>query len=86
MFAQSQQFFVNFPLDFKEIDEQALDFALHLSRHFSVSVSLDFSIGRIFALLHWKQSISFLIFCLNEIKDWPRKSATCSIGMCTHIQ
>jgi hypothetical protein len=33
---------VNNPLDVKENDEHAPDFALHLSRLVSVSVSLDF--------------------------------------------
>jgi hypothetical protein len=41
--------FVNSSLDIKESDEHALDFTLPVSP-FSVSVSLDFSIGRIVAL------------------------------------
>jgi hypothetical protein len=35
-------FFMNKPLDVKEQDEHALDFALHLSHFFLVSVNLDF--------------------------------------------
>jgi hypothetical protein len=42
--ACQNEFFVNNPLDVKENDEHAFDFALHLSRRFSVSVSLDFSV------------------------------------------
>jgi hypothetical protein len=41
---------VNIPLDVEENDEHALDFALLLPRFFSVSVNLDFSIGRIVVL------------------------------------
>jgi hypothetical protein len=41
---------VNNPLDVKENDEYALDFALYLSYLFSVSVTLGFSIVRIVAL------------------------------------
>jgi hypothetical protein len=40
--ACQDEFFVNNPLDAKENDGQAVDFVLHLSRFFSVSVSLDF--------------------------------------------
>jgi hypothetical protein len=39
--ACQDEFFVNSPLDLKENYEHALDFALHLFRLFSVSVSLD---------------------------------------------
>jgi hypothetical protein len=36
------EFFMNDPLDVKENDELVFDFALPLSRRFSVSVSFDF--------------------------------------------
>jgi hypothetical protein len=48
--ACQDEVFVNNPLDVKENDEHALDFAFRLSHLFSVSASLDFSIGRIVAL------------------------------------
>jgi hypothetical protein len=35
------ELFVNYPTDVKENDEHALDFALHLSQHFSASATLD---------------------------------------------
>jgi hypothetical protein len=40
--AFQDEFFVNNPLDANENDEHALDFVLHLSRLFSVSVGLGF--------------------------------------------
>jgi hypothetical protein len=39
--ACQHEFFVNNPLDIKENDEHAFDFAFHLSHLFSVSVSFD---------------------------------------------
>jgi hypothetical protein len=41
--ACQDEFFVNNPFDVKENDPHVLDFALHLSRLFLVSVSLDFT-------------------------------------------
>jgi hypothetical protein len=41
---------MNKPLAVKENDEHALDFAFHISCLFYMSVSVDFSIGRILAL------------------------------------
>jgi hypothetical protein len=41
-FTCQDEFFVDHPLDIKENDEHALDFAFHLSLLFSVPVILDF--------------------------------------------
>jgi hypothetical protein len=43
------EFLVNNLLHVNDNDEHALDFALHLSRLSSVSMNLNFSIGRIVA-------------------------------------
>jgi hypothetical protein len=61
---------VNNPFDGKENDEHALDFAPHLSRLLSVSMSLDSSNGRIVALSqgHDRQSSSHLrIFFFRDL-------------------
>jgi hypothetical protein len=40
--AYENEFFVSNPFDIKENDAHVLDFSLHLTLHFSVSVNLDF--------------------------------------------
>jgi hypothetical protein len=58
--SSQNELILNNPLDVKEFDEHALEFALHLCLLFSVSVCLDSSIGNIITLSqgHNRKSIS----------------------------